>query len=144
MPVRPQKHSRPLHQPLLKPVPGPAMPGDGWEEKGLHGQWAKRATMSLPISHPPWNLKFSGNTHICESFQWPPCTGPSVPGTGKTSVRCTPTSLTQTRAWQRVWLSLQEALSARLSGWAGAPSRSCVSKGKVESQASLWESPLHH
>lgn len=55
------------------------MPGEGWEEKGLHGQRAKWATMSLPISHPPWNLKFSGNTHICESFQWPPCTGALSP-----------------------------------------------------------------
>ena len=143
MSVRPQKHSHPLHRPLLKPVPGPggpshpppqaAMPGEGWEEQGLHGQWAKWATVSLPISHPPWNLKYSGNAHICESFQWLPCTGPSVPGTGKTSVRCAPTSLTQIQARQRVWLSLQEAQSARLSGWARTPSRSCVSKGKVES-----------
>ena len=89
------------------------MPGEGWEEQGLHGQWAKWASVFANLT-PSWNLKFSGNVHICESFQWPPCTGPSVPGTGKTSVRYTPTSLTQTQAWQRFWLSLQEAQSARL------------------------------
>lgn len=45
---------------------------------------------------------FPGNTQICDSFQWPPCTeqtslprGPSVPGRGMTSVKSAPTSLMQ-------------------------------------------------